>query len=136
MITQTIQKLFFCVTDVCVCVKLEKINSLTITVCNWSVHRKYLMKGPQLPKIIPPTKPCVTDLLCNGDINFPNNKHVTGPPSNPPRPRLLRGRFGIESGNQMGSNQEIDVESMLNRPLRRGGRGGFEGEVRGGICAS
>ena len=31
-------------------------------------------------------------------------------PSNPPRPPLFRGRFGIE----IGSNQEIDVESMLN----------------------
>ena len=55
------------------------------------------------------------------------------PPSNPPRPPLLlRGQFGIE----MGSNQEIDVESMPNRPLRRrrGGRGGFEGGVQG-ACA-
>ena len=33
----------------------------------------------------------------------------TGPrTSNPPRPPLLTGRFGIE----IGSNQEIDVESM------------------------
>ena len=30
-------------------------------------------------------------------------------------------------------SQEIDVESMANRPLRRGGRGGFEGEVRGSV---
>ena len=32
------------------------------------------------------------------------------PPSNPPRPPLLRGRFGIE----IGSNQKIDVELMFN----------------------
>ena len=42
---------------------------------------------------------------CEGFI-----RHRT-PPSNPPRPPLLRGRFGIE----IGSNEEIDVESMLNR---------------------
>ena len=33
------------------------------------------------------------------------------PPSNPPCPPLLRGQFGIE----IGSNQEIDVESMSKR---------------------
>ena len=45
-------------------------------------------------------------------------------PSNPPRPPLLRGhRFDIE----IGSNQDIDVESMSNRSLSRGRRGGFEG---------
>ena len=33
------------------------------------------------------------------------------PPSNPPRPPLLMGRLGIETG----SNQGIDVESMSNR---------------------
>ena len=56
------------------------------------------------------------------------------PPSNPPRPPL--------PGIEIGSNQEIDieyqcevdVESMPSRPLRRGGRGGFEGGVRG-VCA-
>ena len=53
----------------------------------------------------------------------------------------LRGRFGIDStlirhrnrvksGNRCG----INVESMPNRPLRRGGRGGFEGGVWGS-CA-
>ena len=56
------------------------------------------------------------------------------PPGPQPRIRLalplLKGRFGIE----IGSNQEVDVESMLNGPLRRGGRGGFEGGVRG-ACA-
>ena len=32
------------------------------------------------------------------------------------------------------SNQcRIDVESMPNRPLKRGGRGGFEAEVRGSV---
>ena len=33
------------------------------------------------------------------------------PPSNPPRPLLLRGRFGID----IGSNQEIDLESISNQ---------------------
>ena len=53
----------------------------------------------------------------------------------PPRPRprirhaLLRGRFGIE----LGSNQEIDVESMPNRPLRREGEA--DSRVRSGIEA-
>ena len=32
----------------------------------------------------------------------------------------------------MSNQRRIDVESMPNRPLRRGGRGGFEGGVRGG----
>ena len=56
------------------------------------------------------------------------------PPSNPPHPPLS-GRFGIDN---IGSNQEamwnqcrIDVASMPNRPRRRGGRGGFKGEVQG-----
>ena len=63
------------------------------------------------------------------------------PPSNPPRPPLLSGRFGIDSASIRHRfdiltlfRGRIDVESMLNRPLRRGGRGGFEGGVRG-VCA-
>ena len=66
-------------------------------------------------------------------------------PSNPPRPPLVRGRSGTDLALiqhrfdiDLGSNQEIDVESMLNRcqidPLTRGGRGGFEGGVWGGLC--
>ena len=34
------------------------------------------------------------------------------PPSNPPRPPLLKGRFGIETGS---NRCRIDVESMSNR---------------------
>ena len=61
------------------------------------------------------------------------------PPSNLPRPPLPS-----QCGIEIGSNQEIDVESMCriddivesmpNRPLRRGGRAGFEGGVRR-VCA-
>ena len=61
MISQIIRKQFFCVTDVCV----VKINSQTIHVCNWHVHRKYLVDTPGLHKIIPARKTCVTDVLCN-----------------------------------------------------------------------
>ena len=60
------------------------------------------------------------------------------PPSNPPRPPLLRGQFGIEIGSsdrKLMSNQcRIDAESMPNRHLKSGRRGGFEGEVWG-VCA-
>ena len=62
----------------------------------------------------------------------------TGPPrtpSTPSCPPLLRGRFGIEIGsNRKLMSNQCDVELMPNRPLRRGWRGGFEGEVRG-LCA-
>ena len=34
----------------------------------------------------------------------------------------------------MSKQCRIDVESMANRPLRRGGRGGFEGGVWGALC--
>ena len=45
-----------------------------------------------------------------------------------------RGPFDHQYDIEIGSNQEIAVESMPNRPPRRGGRGRFEGEVRG-ACA-
>ena len=54
-------------TDVSVCNR--KINSQTINVCNWPVRRKYLMEAPELLKRTPARKPCVTDVLCNWDIN-------------------------------------------------------------------
>ena len=70
MVTQIIQKQFFCVTDVCVCVcaRDRKISSQTTNVCNWRVHSKYPMKARELHKRIPARKPCVTDVLCNLDI--------------------------------------------------------------------
>ena len=65
-------------------------------------------------------------------INLERGLLGTGPQtplSDPPRPRRLRGRFGIE-----GSNQEIDVESMLSRwqigPW--GGEGDADSRVGGG----
>ena len=38
-------------------------NSQRILVCNWDVHRKYLVEAPELHKTIPAKKPCVTDVL-------------------------------------------------------------------------
>ena len=67
MIAQIIRKHFFCETDVCACD--WKMNSQTLNVCNWRFHRKQLMKGPELHKIIPARKPCVTDVLCNWAID-------------------------------------------------------------------
>ena len=54
------------------------------------------------------------------------------PPSNPPRPPLLRGQFRIE----LESNQEIDVESMSDRYQidPRGGEG--EADLRVGSGGS
>ena len=58
----------------------------------------------------------------------------------PPQGSILH-RFDIDSASKQGqirksmSNQcQIDVESMPNRPLRKGGLGGFEAAVRG-ACA-
>ena len=75
----------------------------------------------------------------------PYNRHrpprTPASESDPPRPPLLRGRFGIDSTLirhrnrvESGNRCRIDVKSMPNRPLRRGGRGGFKGGVRGGLC--
>ena len=36
---------------------------------NWGIHRKYLMKAPELYKRIPARKRCVTDVLCNWEMN-------------------------------------------------------------------
>ena len=47
-------------------------------------------------------------LFCEGLIR---HRPPRTPPSNSPRPSLLRGQFGIE----IGSNQEIEVESMSSR---------------------
>ena len=72
----------------------------------------------------------------------------TGPPDptlksaspSPPQGSIWR-RFNIDSTLIRHRSPDltlfrcqIDVESMTNRPLRRGGRGGFEGAVRG-ACA-
>ena len=46
-----------------------KINSQTINVCNWHFHRKCLIEAPGLHKIIPARKPCVTNVLCNWEID-------------------------------------------------------------------
>ena len=59
------------------------------------------------------------------------------PPSNPPRPPLLSGQFGIE----IGSNQDIDVKSMSNRcridaksTPEEGKARQIRGCGRGGLC--
>ena len=60
------------------------------------------------------------------NLSFVRGLLGTGPPRTPPshqpRPSLLKGRFGIDSTSirhwfdiKIGSNQEIDVESMSNR---------------------
>ena len=54
MITQIIWKQFFCVTDMRA---NWKINTQTINVCNWSVHRKYLVKAPDYTKEFLPESP-------------------------------------------------------------------------------
>ena len=53
MITQIIQKQFFCVTDVCVIGKLIPRQLM----CNWHVHRKYLVKAPDYTKEFLPESP-------------------------------------------------------------------------------
>ena len=56
MITQIIRKLFFCVTNVR---SITNINSqiINMCVCNWHLHRKYLMKAPNYTKEILPESP-------------------------------------------------------------------------------
>ena len=44
------------------------MNSQRILVCNWRVHREYLLEAPELHKRIPARRPCVTDVLCNWEI--------------------------------------------------------------------
>ena len=66
MITRIIRKQFFCVTDVRA---IGKCNSQIINVCNWRVHRKYLMKAPELHKRIPARKALCNRFLCNWEIN-------------------------------------------------------------------
>ena len=68
MVTQIIRKLFLCVTDVCVCAN-RNMNFQRILVRNWHVRRQYLMEAPGLNKRIPAREPCVTDVLCNWEIN-------------------------------------------------------------------
>ena len=51
------------------CVCNGKINSQTINVCNWCPHRKVPSASAQLHKRIPARTPCVTDVLCNWEIN-------------------------------------------------------------------
>ena len=35
----------------------------------WHVRSKYLMEAPELHERIPAREPCVTDVLCNWEIN-------------------------------------------------------------------
>ena len=58
-------------------------------------------------------KACLKMCIHSGKICEESIRHrpPRTPPLNPPRSPLLRGRFGIE----IGSNQEIDVESTSNR---------------------
>ena len=69
MITQIIQKHFFCVKDVRAIGKLIPRKFL----CVISHHRKFPLEAPKLPpdfhKIIPTSKPSVTDVLCNCKID-------------------------------------------------------------------
>ena len=51
------------------CVCNRKIDSQTINVCNRHVHRQYMLQAPELHKIIPARKPCVTDVLRNWDMS-------------------------------------------------------------------
>ena len=52
------------------CVCNRNINSQTINVCSWRVHRKCLMEAPKSQKkTIPARKPSVTDVLCNWGTN-------------------------------------------------------------------
>ena len=75
---------------------------------------------------------------CEGFIRHrPPGPHLESPSPSPPQGSIwhrfnidstsIRHRNRVESGNRC----RIDVKSMPNRPLRRGGRGGFEGGVRG-----
>ena len=59
----------------------------------------------------------------------------------PPNPTLesaspspFQGSIWHRNMVKPGNRCRIDVESMPNRPLRRGRRGGFEGGVPGGLC--
>ena len=51
----------------CVCAigKLIPRQLVCVCVCNWHIHRKYLMETPYLHKRIPARKPCATDVLWN-----------------------------------------------------------------------
>ena len=68
-------------------------------------HSLFFNFGPQIPRLV---AACHIAILPLWGVYYAQ-PHRT-PPSNPPRPPLLRGPFGID----MKSNQEIDVESMLN----------------------
>ena len=57
------------------CARSWKVNSQTINVCNWHLHRQYLMKAPELHKRILARKPCVTDVLCDWEI-IPKQENV------------------------------------------------------------
>ena len=46
-----------------------KINSQRILVCDCRIHRKYLIEAPELHKRSPARKPCVTDVLCNWELD-------------------------------------------------------------------
>ena len=58
------------------CVCNRKSTSQTINVCNWPVHRKCVMEALELHKRTPARKPCVTDVLCNWEMNPQIIKYV------------------------------------------------------------
>ena len=47
----------------------SEVNSETINVCYWYVHRKYLVEAPEIHKIFLARKARVTDVLCSWEIN-------------------------------------------------------------------
>ena len=61
MITQIIRRKLRCVTDV---------------PENFCVCGVYSMEAPELHKILPARKRCVTDVLCNWETNKPISKHI------------------------------------------------------------
>ena len=131
MITQIIRKRFFCVTDVCASGKLISQTNKCV-VFGARVHIKYLMKAPNYAKIIPARKTCVTDVLCNWEINAKIIKMcvcviILGPtvqgslgPSRPETPKksetCLRGLRPPESLEKVSSGKSL--EKVPKRPFR------------------
>ena len=100
-------------------------------MCNWQVHSKCLMETPELHKIIPARKPCVTDVLCNWQINSqiiecvcnhfgPHSIHMALKML--PQPGLPWSMFG-SSNLSSESEQHIEGERFqLPKPPLEGGR--------------
>ena len=65
MITQMIRKQFFCVTNVCAIRKL--IPRQIMCVVGALTENSFI--GARITQRIPARKPCVTDVLCNWEIN-------------------------------------------------------------------